>query len=441
MRASETVGKSFLFAMFHGGGNVHLILPVVAGLTARRYRVRVLAGPRIWVPRPPPTTPLLDAVTGAGGTALPLRMPSENPHDIAPARRGLLLGWTPGRLSRARNLGTASWWAPAWAEAMAAELARERPDVAVADYLLLGAVAAAERAGVPTAVLVHNAMYPGPVSGLPPPGTGFSPARHAADRLRDRAWSAALQWVAMRDALPSLNRARANLGLNQLRSPFDQYNAAARVLILSSRGFDFPSDRLPSNVRYVGTPFDEAPPAPWQSPWPADDPRPLVLVSLSTLNQGQGPLMHKVLEAIAGLPVRALVTLGPSLAAGDFKAPPNVKLEVFVPHAAVLPGVAAVVTQCGLSTVTKALAHGLPLVCIPLVADQPDNAARIVAAGAGIRLSRRSTTAQIAAAIQRVLVEDSFREGARRMAGLMGLERGAETAADELETLTKGLGI
>jgi MGT family glycosyltransferase len=323
---------------------------------------------------------------------------------------------------------------------MANELARERPDVAVADYFLLGAVAAAERAGVPTAVLVHNAMYPGPVRGLPPPGTGFSPARHAADHLRDRAWAAALRRVAIRDALPSLNRARANLGLNPLRSPFDQYDAAARVLILSSHVFDFGSDRLPSNVRYVGTPFDEATPAPWRSPWSADDRRPLLLVSLSTLNQGQGPVMHKVLKAIAELPVRALVTLGPSLAQHDFKAPPNATLEAFVPHNAVLPGAAAVVTQGGLSTVTKALAHGLPLVCIPLVADQPDNAARIVAAGAGIRLSPRSTTARIAAAIERVLVEKRFREGARRMAVLMGLERGADTAADELETLATGRG-
>jgi UDP-glucoronosyl and UDP-glucosyl transferase len=131
--------------------------------------------------------------------------------------------------------------------------------------------------------------------------------------------------------------------------------------------------------------------------------------------------------------------LGPSLAAGDFNAPPNAKLEVFVPHAVVLPSVAAVVTQCGLSTVTKALADGLPLVCIPLAADQPDNAARIVAAGAGILLTGRSSTGQIAAAIERVLVEQRFREGACRMAALMGLERGADNAADELETLAAGL--
>jgi hypothetical protein len=211
MRAGETSRKSFLFAMFHGGGNVHLIMPVVAKLVARGHRVRVLAGPRIWAPRPPPATPLVDAATRAGASVIPLPTPSANPHDTAPGRRGLLLGWTPSRLSRGRNLGTASWWAPVWADAMGDELARERPDVAVADYYLLGAIAAAERTGVPTAVLVHNAMYPGPVRGLPPPGAGFGPERFLGDRLRDRAWGAALSRVAIREALPSLNQARANL--------------------------------------------------------------------------------------------------------------------------------------------------------------------------------------------------------------------------------------
>src|SRR4029453_5273907 len=80
-----------------------------------------------------------------------------------------------------------------------------------------------------------------------------------------------------------------------------------------------------------------------------------------------------------GLPVQAIVTLGPSLAASQFTPPPNVTLETFIPHAAVLPYVGAMVMQCGLGTVMKVLAHGVPLVCLPLVSDQLDNAARVVA--------------------------------------------------------------
>jgi len=427
--------RSFLFAMFHGGGNLALIMPVVRALGTRGHRIRVIAGPRIWVPQPPPPTPLLDLIERAGATAVRLAQPSTSPHAAGHRLPGLLLGWNPRRLRKARNLGIASWWAPVWAQATAAEIARSRPDAVVADYFLLGAIAAAEQARVPIGVLVHNVTYPGPLPGMPPPNTGFGPERNLLAQFRDVAWGHALRFAAARNALPCLNEARAGVGLPPLRSPFDQYQVAGRVLILTSRAFDFSAASVPANVRYVGTPFDEMPSALWASPWPVDDSRPLVLVSLSTLNQGQGPVMQRILEAVAPLDARVLVTLGPSLSASDFAAPPNARLERFVPHEAVLPAAAVLVTQCGLSTVSKALSHGVPMVCIPLTADQPDNAARVVAAGAGLRLSMDADAAKIAQAIRQVLSDGRYRQSAQRMADRVGAEAGANAAAQELEEL------
>ena len=209
------------------------------------------------------------------------------------------------------------------------------------------------------------------------------------------------------------------------------------MLILASAALDFPVRRLEPNVRYVGTPFDDAGAAAWESPWPADDARPLVLVSLSTLPQGQAPILQRILTALAPLPVRALVTLGPSLDASQFTAPPNVIFETFVPHASVLPQVTAMVTQCGMGTLMKALAHEIPLVCVPLVGDQPDNAARVVARGAGLRLGPDASPEQIRAAIQRVLDEPSFRDEARRLGSALATDDGARTAASELESLVR----
>ena len=426
--------RSFLFATFHGGGNLALIIPVVRRLAERGHRVRVLAGPRIWGPAPPPTAPLLDLVTEAGATAIPLPDRGPNPHA---GRRlpGLIAGWTPHRLTLARNLGIASWWSPVWARETAAEIRRDPPDVLASDYYLLGAIAAAEQAGTASAVLVHNATYPGPLPGRPPPYSAFGPERSVFGRVRDMAYAGALRLAAARNALPSLNAARVSLGLRPLRSPFEQYRAADRVLILSSRVFDFAAASEPANVRYVGAPHEDAPTPPWSTPWPEDDHRPLVLVSLSTLDQGQGALMRRILDAVAEVPVRALVTLGPSLPASGFSCPPNARLELFVPHVAVLPRVAVLVTQCGLSTVSKALGHGVPMVCLPLIADQPDNAARVVAAGAGLRLRANAAPSEIAAAISRVLSDSRYRERAERMAAQMSRDHGAEAAADELEEI------
>jgi UDP:flavonoid glycosyltransferase YjiC (YdhE family) len=125
--------------------------------------------------------------------------------------------------------------------------------------------------------------------------------------------------------------------------------------------------------------------------------------------------MRRILRALAALDVRALVTLGPSLDPAEFAAPPNAVVEPFVPHSAVLPQAAALVTQCGLGTLTKGLVCGVPLVCIPLVGDQPDNAARVVARGAGVRIISEASPEHIAAAIERVLTMPQYRMAVRRL--------------------------
>ena len=57
--------------------------------------------------------------------------------------------------------------------------------------------------------------------------------------------------------------------------------------------------------------------------------------------------------------------------------PATIHVARFVPHQDVLPQAAAVITHAGLGTVHAALAHGLPLVCMPIGRDQPDIAARV----------------------------------------------------------------
>jgi UDP:flavonoid glycosyltransferase YjiC (YdhE family) len=125
--------------------------------------------------------------------------------------------------------------------------------------------------------------------------------------------------------------------------------------------------------------------------------------------------MCNILLALSRLEVRALVTVGPSLDPAEFVGPPNVILERYVPHSAVLPRAAVLVTQCGIGTVTKGLMHGVPLVCVPLLSDQPDNAARVVARGAGIYVLPNASPEQIGAAIQRVLSDPKFRSAAQQM--------------------------
>jgi UDP:flavonoid glycosyltransferase YjiC (YdhE family) len=116
-------------------------------------------------------------------------------------------------------------------------------------------------------------------------------------------------------------------------------------------------------------------------------------------------------------------------------APPNIHLERFVPHDLVMPGASAVITHAGLGTVQAALRHGVPLVCLPIGRDQPDNAARVAWHGAGVRLSPKSTPIAIRQAVGRVLGDPAFAASARRLAAAFAEEQAADRGPKALESL------
>ena len=101
-------------------------------------------------------------------------------------------------------------------------------------------------------------------------------------------------------------------------------------------------------------------------------------------------LLQRAADALGRLPVRGLVTTGPAVDPAAIRAPANVSVRRWVRHADVLPYCSAVLTHGGHGTVIKALAAGVPLVVAPLGRDQPDNAARVVHAGAGLWVSKKA---------------------------------------------------
>ncbi|MGZ8594568.1 MAG: glycosyltransferase [Actinomycetota bacterium] len=89
-------------------------------------------------------------------------------------------------------------------------------------------------------------------------------------------------------------------------------------------------------------------------------PRPLVYVTLGTVfNPESGDLFERVLAGLGGLSVSVVVTVGPGLEPSAIRrVPPNVRVERFVPQAALLSRCDLVVCHGGSGSVTGALAHG-----------------------------------------------------------------------------------
>jgi predicted glycosyltransferase len=202
---------------------------------------------------------------------------------------------------------------------------------------------------------------------------------------------------------------------------------AGQVLVLVPPGFDRAYE-LPPNTSNVGPVTDPNPSPPLSTRMTellAEPGKPWVLLSLGTTLQDQAMALPRMLEAVAELPIRVLLTLGGVLPPSAINSPPNVTVREFIPHDLLMPHMAAVVTHGGLSTVTAALAAGVPLVCIPQGRDQPDNAKRVVATGAGRAVDKNAPPAEIAAAIEGVLTDPSILDKTQHFANVIaGLGRG-----------------
>jgi len=75
----------------------------------------------------------------------------------------------------------------------------------------------------------------------------------------------------------------------------------------------------------------------------------------------------------------------------------------------------------------------VPLIVVPLGRDQPDNAARVVHTGAGIRLPKNASADALRAAISQITEDPRYRAAARAMAARLAAERDDNRVVDELE--------
>ena len=116
------------------------------------------------------------------------------------------------------------------------------------------------------------------------------------------------------------------------------------------------------------------------------------------------------LDALRDLPVNVVLTCGYGAEPEAFEPlPPNVAVEQYVSQALLLPRCSAVVCHAGAGTIIGALAHGVPLVCLPRGADQFGNAEQISRIGAGITLLPNQVSAEtIRDATRSVLDDDSY---------------------------------
>lgn len=144
------------------------------------------------------------------------------------------------------------------------------------------------------------------------------------------------------------------------------------------------------------------------------------------------------IEAFGGRDdAKLLLSVGKSIPTDTFDPlPENVIVRTSVPQIAVLEHTDVFITHAGANSMHEGLSFGVPLVCVPHFGDQPQNAQRVVAAGAGIHVSPRDLSAtRLDAAVTRIAQSPSYGESAGRIGKQLREAGGLERAVDVLETI------
>ncbi len=410
-----------LFATWEGGGSVPPVLTAAEKMIARGHDVRILSDA---------CNRTEAEATGArfiAWTRAPSRPDKSRDSDIM---RDWEAAGPEGLLRVVDRIMTGP--ALAYAQDIRAELGKEPADLVVSSEMLLGVLAGCEALGQPVAALATQ-ICPFPLPGAPPFGAGMPPATDEAGRTALAEVQALLRSLLDR-GLPALNAARDALGLQPVATVTDQLHAARTMLLATSEAFDFSWTARPSHVRYVGPQIsDPAWTGDWTSPWAGDDRRPLVLVGFSSTFQDHVPVLQRVLDALGGLEVRVLLTTGEAVSPEELDPPANAVVVRRAPHVKVMREASLVVTHGGHGTLIRALAQGLPMLVIPHGRDQNDNATRVVARGAGLRLDAAAATEEIRSAVRRLLAEPGFAAAARRLGARVAEDAASPLLQEELE--------
>lgn len=388
--------ENVLFVTIDGGGNLPPVLGLAKELSERGHKVSILTEPC-----------LEELIISLGYNFIPFR------RYFTRKDRGedVFRDWNASSVNNPVLKNIVFGPSKVVVEETLEAIRKTNARLLVADLLVPTALIAAEANDIPGVLAFHMPEYfPGPNRG---PGMfGLQPGKGSLGKFRDKVLTRLFN-LKLNGFLSSINETRASLKLPPMKKTVDLIHGADLRLIQTLERFDFPIQPKPANVRYTGPVLNDPDwTSPWTNPWSEEDPRPLVVISFSSTFQNQYAAIQSAIDAIKGEDIRGLVTLGPAIDKERFSIPGNVVIVKSAPHSVVFPLASLVITHAGHGTIMRALAHGLPLICLPMGRDQNDNAIKVEHHGIGIALRAKAGPDKISTAIRRILKEEGFKQAA-----------------------------
>jgi len=427
----------FLFTVWPFAGHVHPAVAIAHALRARGHEIAFYTG-----------TAVRPTVEGEGFHFFPFEKVDEEEvtHLVTHAFPYIPSTWRRIRNSGRMQAAFRKWLLdtiPQQVEDIDAVLSAWRPDVLICDQVFWSPMLVfGETRRIPVAVLSVAAGCVLPGRDAPLWGEGLPRPRNWRMRLRSQMARKLFYWLSARFRA-HVNAIRQQYDLPPLNCTVTEFAGQMPLYLMpSAREYDYERRDLPPSVHYVGPCQWDKPantkPAEWLARLPGD--RPLIYVTEATVGTAEPFLLKAAASALRDLPVNVVMTTGKQRSPDELGlnvSAPNIRVENYVPQSDLLPKTAVMITLGGSGGVLAALTAGVPLVVVPTEWDRPENAQRVVEAGAGIRVApNRCTPERLRAAVARVLHEPTFRANAQRLARAIAGYGGAAYAARLLEDLS-----
>lgn len=302
-------------------------------------------------------------------------------------------------------------------------LREEQPDYVIHDSLCLWARHACEVLNLPSvssfAIFVFMLQALPKMSPLKIVQTGWSLLRRepAYQRIRQRV--------------------RRTYGVNAGSLVQVVHNPGRLNIMYTSADFHPNADKLGDSFRFVGPSLGNRP--------SSHDPllqavtrRPLIYISLGTINNERADFYQQCFRELADHPGQVILSVGRKTDISSLGAvPDHFIVRNFVPQLEVLQQADLFITHGGMNSVHEGLWYGVPMVVIPQQFEQSVVASQVERHGAGIALGTKPpyghiTESALQQAVSCVLADAAYKTSAERLGEGLRSAGGYPRAADEI---------
>ena len=291
----------------------------------------------------------------------------------------------------------------------------------IADYL-----------GIPF-ISICSAVVLNHEDSIPPHFTNWKYNPTWCGRLRNHLGYQLLRWTA-KPITEVINEYRQAWKLPVQSSPNERYSPLAQISQQPAE-LEFPREQLPPWFHFTGPYHSSVGREIPSFPYDRLTGQPLIYASLGTVQNRLIGIFQQIAEACVGLDAQLVISLGGSAKIESFPKLAGSPLVLeYAPQLELLQKSALTITHSGMNTTLECLNNGVPMVAIPIANDQPGIAARVVWAGCGEALPVKTVNvSRLRRAVQKVLIEDSYKQNAVRLQKSIHQAGGVSRAANIIE--------